>query len=338
MKLITLILFLASLLPCVADDISDLVEPFSIVFDKNDVLYGVEYENGNRVFRIEDDKLTFIAGSKTPGGKQLGDVAKGDGGPATKGRFNGMHDLALHPDGRLFIADTFNSRIRVINLKNGQLSTLGDGTLPFKEPYTVDLSPDHKHLLVADLKQYRVLEINLATLKITTRAGNGTKGMPNDGESATNSPLVAPRAAIYGKDGSIYIASREGHALRHVDESGKIHTIVNTSGKKGYSGDNGPGKSARLNGPKHLALDPKGNIVISDDNNHAIRLYKIRTKTIHLLVGDPPRPGKSFGQLNRPHGARFDSKGNLWVADSFNHRLITLIPIDDLEGKFLPGN
>lgn len=338
MKLTTLILFLASLLPSVADDISDLVEPFSVVFDKSDVLYGVEYENGNRVFRIEDDKLTFIAGSKTPGGKQLGDVAKGDGGPATKGRFNGMHDLALHPDGRLFIADTFNRRIRVIDLKTGQLSTLGNGTLPFKEPYTVDLSPDHQRLLVADLKQYRVLEVDLQTLKITTLAGNGTKGMPKDGEKAANAPLVAPRAAIYGKDGTIFIASREGHALRHVDKSGKIHTIVNTSGKKGYSGENGPGLTARLNGPKHLALDPKGNIVISDDNNHVIRLYNLKTKTIHLLAGTPQKSGSSFEHLNRPHGARYDSKGNLWIADSFNHRLLTLISPDNLEGVLLPGN
>ena len=133
--------------------IEGLTEPFSIVFDKDNTLYGVEYENGNRVFRLKDDQLTFIAGSKSPGGKKLGDVAAGDGGPASKGRFNGMHDLTLHPDGRLFIADTFNRRIRVIDLNTGKLSTLGDGKLTFKEPYTVDLSPDHQNLLVADLQQ-----------------------------------------------------------------------------------------------------------------------------------------------------------------------------------------
>ena len=304
--------------------IEGLTEPFSIVFDKDNTLYGVEYENGNRVFRLKDDQLTFIAGSKSPGGKKLGNVAAGDGGPATKGRFNGMHDLTLHPDGRLFIADTFNRRIRVIDLNTGKLSTLGDGKLTFKEPYTVDLSPDHQNLLVADLQQFKILEINLPSLKVTTRAGNGKKGIPKDGSPALKSPLIGPRAAIYGPDGSIYLASREGHALRHVDKSGKIHTLINTSGKKGFSGDDGPGNAARLNGPKHLALDPSGNIVISDDNNHAIRLYKPTEKTIHLLTGTPPRSGKEPNKLNRPHGARYDQKGNLWIADSFNHRLIIL--------------
>ncbi|MGY8658089.1 MAG: hypothetical protein ACKVKH_05605 [Verrucomicrobiales bacterium] len=305
-------------------EITGLTEPFSIVFDKGNTLYGVEYENGNRVFRLEGDNLTFIAGSLTPGGKKLGDVASGDNGPATKGRFNGMHDLTLHPDGRLFIADTFNRRIRVIDLHTGKLSTLGDGKFTFKEPYTVDLSLDHKRLLVADLRQYKILEIDLTTLQVTTRGGNGKKGIPTDGSPATKSPLIGPRAAIYGLDGTIYIASREGHALRHIDRAGNIKTLVNTSGKKGHTGDTGPGITACLNGPKHLSLDPQGNIVISDDNNHAIRLYKPKEKTIHLLAGTPPQSGKTLQQLNRPHGARYDQKGNLWIADSFNHRLLIL--------------
>lgn len=304
--------------------IEGLTEPFSIVFDKDNTLYGVEYENGNRIFSLKDDQLTFIAGSKSPGGKKLGDVAAGDGGPAAKGRFNGMHDLTLHPDGRLFIADTFNRRVRVIDLKTKQLTTLGDGKLTFKEPYTVDLSQDYKHLLVADLRQFKILEINLATLQVKIRAGSGKKGTPKEGSPATQSPLIGPRAAIYGPDGSIYIASREGHALRHIDKAGNIHTLVNTSGTKGFSGDNGPGITARLNGPKHLSLDPEGNIVISDDNNHAIRLYKPKEKTIHLLAGTPPKSGKKTNQLNRPHGARYDQAGNLWIADSFNHRLLFL--------------
>lgn len=329
MKFPTFILCLT--LPVFAVDPSEidgLTEPFSVVFDKEGTLYGVEYEKGNRVFRLKDGTLDFIAGRQSPGGNSLGDVAEGDGGPALKGRFNGMHDLALHPDGRLFIADTFNKRIRVIDLPSGKLSTLGDGKLEFKSPYTVSIHPDNTRLLVADLQQYKVLEINLKTLEITSVAGNGKKGLPIDGAIGTEAPLPAPRAAIYGADGTIYIASREGNALRHIDKEGRIHTLVNKTGKKGHSGDDGPGASALLNGPKHLALDPVGNIVISDDNNHALRLYKVKEKTIHLLAGTPPRAGKTLGEsptttaINRPHGARYDGKGGFWIADSFNNRLL----------------
>ncbi|YCM46585.1 hypothetical protein V2O64_11200 [Verrucomicrobiaceae bacterium 227] len=325
---IALLALTLPLLSAPPQEITGLTEPFSVVFDTDGTLYGVEYENGNRVFQLKNDKLEFIAGSKSPGGKKLGDVADGDGGPALEGRFNGMHDLALHPDGRLFIADTFNRRIRVLDLKTKTISTLGDGKLTFQEPYTVSLHPDHRKLLIADLPQFKVLELDLESLKIKTVAGNGKRGVPEDGQKATRSPLIAPRAAIYGADGTIYIASREGHALRHVDKEGRIHTLVNTSGKKGHSGDKGPGTAALLNGPKHLALDPDGNIVISDDNNHALRLYKVQEKTLHLLAGTPPRSGKTLGKtpattaINRPHGARYDAKGGLWVVDSFNHRLL----------------
>jgi len=331
MKLNLALLFFASLWPALAaepKEITGLTEPFSVVFDQDGTLYGVEYENGNRVFQLKNDKLEFIAGSKSPASKNLGDVAEGDGGPALKGRFNGMHDLALHPDGRLFIADTFNRRIRVIDLKTKTLTTLGDGKLTFKEPYTVSLHPDHNKLLVADLGQLKILEIDLTSYTMKTVAGTGKRGVPQDGKKATLSPLVGPRAAIYGADGTLFIASREGHALRHVDAQGLLHTLVNTSGKKGDSGDGGPGPAAQLNGPKHLALDPNGDIVISDDNNHALRLYKVKEKTIHLLAGTPPKSGKTLGEtpttttINRPHGARYDSQGGLWIVDSFNDRLL----------------
>ncbi len=324
---LTFLGFLAFDIPANAQSLpgkNTLIQPFSIVFNTAGTLYGVEYEEGNRIFRIKNGEFDFIAGSKTPGGQKLGDVAKGDGGPARKGRFNGMHDLALHPDGRLFIADTFNRRIRVIDLKTNTLSTLGDGKLDFKSPYTVDLHPDGNRLLVADLERRQVLEIDLGSLTLTSRAGNGKKGLPIDGQSALQSPLLAPRAAIYGRDGSIYLASREGHALRHVATDGIIHTVVNRSGKKGRSGDDGPAIAAQLNGPKHLALDPSGNIVISDDNNHTLRLYKPKEGTLHLLAGTPGKSGKSKTLLNRPHGARYAPDGSIWIADSFNHRLLRI--------------
>ncbi|NIP92031.1 MAG: hypothetical protein GWO24_00545, partial [Akkermansiaceae bacterium] len=106
----------------------------------------------------------------------------------------------------------------------------------FNGVYTVTLDPMATRLLVADLGNRRVREIDLKTNLIRTVAGNGERGIPRDGTPAVEAPLVAPRAACYGLDGSIFIASREGHALRHVKRDGKIYTVVNTAGKKGYGG------------------------------------------------------------------------------------------------------
>ena len=104
---------------------SGMIQPFSLVFGEDGTAYGVEYEKGNRVFSIKPDgEVQFIAGRNTPGGKKLGDVAEGDGGNMTGARFNGMHELALHPDGkRVFIADTFNHRVRLLDLEVGSVST-----------------------------------------------------------------------------------------------------------------------------------------------------------------------------------------------------------------------
>ena len=321
-----------------------MIQPFSLVFAQDGTAYGVEYEKGNRVFSISPDgAVQFIAGRNTPGGKKLGDVAEGDGGNMARARFNGMHELALHPDGkRVFIADTFNHRVRLLDLEAGSVSTFAgtggkagfggdDGPAneaKFDQPYTVALDPAGEKLLIADLGNFRVREIDLASGTVTTVAGNGKKGMPKDGESATSQPLISPRAACYGPDGNLYIASRNGNAVREVDAQGNITTIVSKSGEKGYSGDGGPATEARINGPKHLCLDEAGNLIITDDVNHCIRLYSPKTGKIHLIVGIPENAGTQISsdplktQLNRPHGARLDAQGRLWVSDSMNHRVL----------------
>ncbi|MEM0968406.1 MAG: hypothetical protein AAGJ31_03565, partial [Verrucomicrobiota bacterium] len=227
-------------------EIRGMTQPFSLVFDERGDFWGVEYEEGNRVFsgNAAAGTLSFVAGKKFPGGKKLGDVTEGDGSSPKQARFNGMHDLAFHPDGRLFLADTFNLRLRVISADGTKVESLSPEA--WKSPYTVDIHPDGKTVLVADLQTYRVLEMDLESRTVRAVAGNGKRGLPLDGTIATQSPLRGPRAAIYGADGeTIWIASREGNALRRVDEDGVVTTVVNRSGKKGYGGDGGPGGEAK---------------------------------------------------------------------------------------------
>lgn len=319
-----------------------LRHPFSIEFDESERLWGVEYNEGNRVFWMAENTkkaFTFFPSKITKRAKRAGDVAIDGKVSDARAGFHGMHELAI-AGSTIYLADTFNNRIRVYDGKTvatfagrgGKGRFQGEGepakNAAFDGPHTVTLSADKQRLLVADLGNRRVREVDLKTGLIRTVAGNGERGVPVDGKPALEQPLVAPRAACYGKDGSIYIASREGHALRRVSPNGRIVTVVNKAGRKGYSGDGGPGATATLNGPKHLCVDPKGNIVIVDDNNHCIRVYKPGDGTIHLLAGVPEKGGDRLGkgrhdtELNRPHGARYDARGNLYVADSFNHRIL----------------
>lgn len=321
-----------------------VLEPFAVDFAPDGTLYGVEFTKGNRVFKWADGAFHFVAGFKHASDIKKVDAAIGDGADAAKSSFNGLHDIAITADGRAFLADTFNHRIRVLDLKTGAVSTFaGNGTpgysgdggpardATFNQPYCATLSPDKQTLLVADLANTRVRAIDLRDGTVRTIAGNGKRGMPVDGAKALESPLVGPRAVAQTPDGVVYIVLREGHALVELRD-GVLRTVVNTSGKPGYSGDGGPGREAKLNGPKYLAVDAKGGVLVVDTENHALRRYDPASGVISLVAGTPPTASRAVGAdalstgLKRPHGVRIGPDGILWITDSENNRLVGVKP------------
>src|SRR5439155_15928271 len=135
----------------------------------------------------------------------------------------------------LFIADTLNSRVRRIDAKTqdifpfagtGKRGFSGDGgpaaAAQFGNIYCIAFDIPRKNLYLADLDNRRIRAINLKTAIVTTVAGNGAKGVPQDGAEATRAPLVDPRAIALDSKGNLYILERSGHALRMVDPDGKI--------------------------------------------------------------------------------------------------------------------
>ena len=103
-----------------------LVMPFGVNSDVKGNLYLVEMTGGERVRRIDKKGvLTTIAGT---GGKGY----FGDGGPARMAQFNGMHGLAVAPNGDIYLADTWNNCVRKIDGKTSFISTvIGTGKKGF---------------------------------------------------------------------------------------------------------------------------------------------------------------------------------------------------------------
>src|SRR6185436_6281720 len=83
-------------------------------------------------------------------------------------------------------------------------------------------------LYICDLGNRRVRALDLKSGVVTTVAGNGTNGVPQDGADARTQPLVDPRAIAVDSKGRLYICERNGHALRRVERDGTIRTVAGT--------------------------------------------------------------------------------------------------------------
>jgi len=303
-----------------------LREPFGVEFAPGGEMVIAEMERGNRVLRVDArGMLTLLAGTGVKG-------FAGDGGPARDAQISGVHNLAIAPTGDIYLADTWNNRVRRIDAKSGIITTFagtgkkgftGDGgpaaQADFGMIIQVALDPAAQHLYVADIANRRIRRIALATGIVETVAGNGASGVPADGADAKTAPLVDPRAVAVAPDGGFYIIERSGHALRHVDPAGKIRTVVGT-GKAGATGDGADARLATLNGPKHLCLDHDGTVLIADAENHLIRRYDRKTGVITRVAGDG-----TPGPLRRPHGITVHDRV-LYITDSYHDRILRLVP------------
>lgn len=315
-------------------------EPFSVDFDQKGALYGVEFSKSNRVFKLADGKLSFVAGIQHDNEKSRKIQDSGDGADPLKAWFNGMHDIQITPDGKAIIGDSFSHVIREMDLSTGKVKTIAgtgkaafggdDGPAKdaaFNITMTGTLTPDGKRLLIADIGNHRVREIDLAKGTVKTVAGNGQKGNPPDGAKALEAPMGDARATLETADGTLYVLLRGGNSLVEVKD-GKVRTVVNAEGKKGYGGDGGDGRSALMNGPKYLADDKQGNVLICDTENHCVRRYFPKTGKIELVAGTPGKAANNVGDtflktgLRRPHGVRVGPEGKLYIADTYNNRVL----------------
>ncbi|MBK5290834.1 MAG: hypothetical protein JJE04_03945, partial [Acidobacteriia bacterium] len=109
------------------------------------------------------------------------------------------------------------------------------------------------------------------------------------------------------------------NALRMVDGAGRIHTLI------------APGQlSLDLKGPKHLTVDDQGDVIIADAENHLVRKYSPRTKTTVTVAGSGAQGSQIAAgdplqsQLSRPHGVTVHPSGDLYISDSYNHRILRL--------------
>jgi trimeric autotransporter adhesin len=263
----------------------------------------------------------------------------GDGGLATSASLYYPYGVAVDASGNIYIADTSNSRIRLVTKSTGIITTVaGDGTTVYKGDgglatsaglyYPNGVAVDASgNIYIADTSNQRVRLVTKSTGIITTVAGDGTIGYKGDGGLATSAGLYTPNDVAVDASGNIYIADTVNSRIRLVTKSTGIITTVAGDESKLYNGDGGLATSASLSTPYRIAVDASGNIYIADSGNHRVRLVTKSTGIITTVAGDGTIGYKGDGglatsaSLYYPYGVAADASGSIYIADTGNHRI-----------------
>src|SRR5437867_1489286 len=282
---------------------------------------------------IAPGTITTIAGTGEPG-------SSGDGGPALEATLNFPSAAVADSKGNLYIADTFNHRVRRVDAATGTIWTLaGTGTARFagdggpatkamlNEPVALALDEQRDLLYIADLANYRVRVVDLDTGRITTYAGNGEREYDGDGHKAVHAALSGPSGLALDTEGTLYIADTFSGRIRKIDLATRtISTVAGDGTEYRYQGMHNE-FSTSLARPTGIALAADGALYITDSDNHLIRKWNPKTKIITGIAGNGTAQfagdsGPAHAcSLNYPFGAAVDQAGHLYIADTFNHRI-----------------
>lgn len=260
----------------------------------------------------------------------------GDGGPATSASLSFPAGLTFDSAGNMYIADSFNSRIRKVAV-DGTITTIagtgtfgnsGDGDAATKavlnRPYGVAVDKSG-NIYIADAYNDVVRKVAASGSNISRFAGNGQRTFGGDGGAANGAYLNTPTALVADTAGNVYIADTLNHRIRKVGTDGIISTVAG-NGANTFSGDGGPASSAALNSPEGLATDAAGNLYVADTSNHRVR--KISPNgTISTVAGNGIAGAQGDGgpatqaSLYYPKGLAMDASGNLYISDWLNSRI-----------------
>jgi uncharacterized protein (TIGR03437 family) len=290
--------------------------PFKVAVDSKGNLYIADYYT-YVVREVSNGVINTIAGDTTPG-------FLGDGGPGIQGEITFVHGLAADSKGNLYIADTTNARVRMVDT-SGNISTFagngtpgysGDGSKAINAELNspAGLAVDSAdNVYISDYGNSTVRKVDTSG-NISTAAGNGTWGYSGDSGPANKALLAHPVALAIDPAGNVYIADPGNTNIREITKDGNIHTIVSNLDAES------------------IAVDAAGSIYYPNYLNSTVQ--KILSNGTQFTIAGNGTVGFSgdggpatAAQLNTPYGVAVDSSGNVFVADFANMAIRELTPV-----------
>jgi len=296
--------------------------PSGVAVDSSGNVYVADY-GSNRIRKITSaGVVTTLAGS--------GAASFADGINAS---FNSPIGVGLDNSGNVYVADFANQRIRRIEVLGTEVATLaGNGTpaivegtgqfASFNVPNGVAVD-SAGNMYVADHNNHKIRKITPSGV-VSTLAGSGF-GTFADGTGISAS-FNNPNGLCVDSSGNVYVADKFNQRIRKITPTGQVSTLAG-SGNATFA--DGTGASASFNVPAGTAVDSSGNVYVADASNNRIRKIT-STGIVSTLAGsgagsfaDGTGTNASFWS---PYGLGVDSSGNVYVADTFNHRIRKITP------------
>lgn len=229
------------------------------------------------------------------------------------------------------VSDTGHNRIDLFNKTGRLIAQIGNGnagfadgsapTAEFNRPQGLAFMGNT--LFVADTDNQRIRAINLATMVVTTVAGNGTRG---DGQQPPNAPLATALNSPWGLasvQGSLYIAMAGDHQIWQLNPAKNTLAVFAGSGEEGLR--DGERRIAQFAQSSGLAVDAH-NLYVADPESSSIRQINLDTGLVITLVGKGlfdfgDRDGAApQALLQHPQGLAY-LNGALYICDTFNNAI-----------------
>lgn len=297
--------------------------PQGLTLDAKGNLYVVD--QGNHTVR----KITPSGDVSTYAGKA--GFASATNGLLTDAGFYYPNDITTAPDGRMFVTDSLNDMVRVIDsvsVRNlagvrGNNRLVDGKTLCARIREPIQGARDAQGRIYFTDRRNHVIFRLLPTGYLEVFAGTGIAGFKNG--HRLSAQFSGPIGLDFDKLGNLYVADPGNHIIRMITPSDNVVTLAGIPRGAGLL-NNVKRDKAKFNRPNSILVDGQGNLLIADSNNHCVRKLDVQTEMVSRFAGTCARSGTldgapGTGQLSRPVALRLNAQGTLYIASFDSGRI-----------------